>query len=454
MPNTVKCPRCGNEVPQGSLFCNKCGAPLTGQMECPKCHALIPADSIFCPHCHEMVGRQQGGPDAWTQGQQTAEGQDQDGDAGSHRTRNTVIVVLVLAFIAIVVIRNCFFSDNQGNILTGTGDQTEAAMTDDKSKDIFNSTLLSHNMKGDGDRIAYAMNVGNAEGTGGSNTIVGVTFNNNDPQKSYYKLYTLTRNGSDWDIKLSDTRYFVNRQLELDPGVMRAEEVPSIDQINEKYYFYFAYMTLPPSNREGEGTVTLVYYDIATGQLATSLEYAGEVAFGSDGQRQIIARNQPGTTGFLKERLAQHAASIGYLHVPTPEELAAEKAEQEKAAEEAAARAAADSMATASALDEAVQDQVGAERKENPTMHDKTQPMFRNEDFSKKITGPGYVVFLTKDGKVYAFNKNTDKNFVVYSAGDATDIGFEDSGRGIINIRTTRGRIQYDLPNTTSRRVE
>ena len=85
------------------------------------------------------------------------------------------------------------------------------------------------------------------------------------------------------------------------------------------------------------------------------------------------------------------------------------------------------------------------------TSYDKSTPLFKAEDFQSKINSPGYVVFLGKNGVVYAFNKSTDANFVVYAGSSkATQIGFENSEKGLLNIRTANGgRLQYDLVNHT-----
>ena len=51
----MKCPKCGNEAPQGSAFCNQCGTRLGGELACPSCGRMIPANSVFCPKCGKMV---------------------------------------------------------------------------------------------------------------------------------------------------------------------------------------------------------------------------------------------------------------------------------------------------------------------------------------------------------------------------------------------------------------
>ena len=63
-------------------------------------------------------------------------------------------------------------------------------------------------------------------------------------------------------------------------------------------------------------------------------------------------------------------------------------------------------------------------------------------------------MFLCKDGKVYAFNKASNSNFeVTYGGSNATDIGFEDSEKGIINVRTTTGKVQYNLNTHSAKKV-
>ena len=46
---TVKCFKCGAEVPEGSKFCNFCGAALS--MSCPFCGKQVTGDSRFCNYC-------------------------------------------------------------------------------------------------------------------------------------------------------------------------------------------------------------------------------------------------------------------------------------------------------------------------------------------------------------------------------------------------------------------
>lgn len=52
-----RCPICKEEVPAGSMFCNRCGYKLEkdGTVRCSSCGHAIPADSKFCPDCGSRI---------------------------------------------------------------------------------------------------------------------------------------------------------------------------------------------------------------------------------------------------------------------------------------------------------------------------------------------------------------------------------------------------------------
>ena len=49
--NRIFCTNCGNELPIGSKFCNKCGKKIEDDMHCPKCGLNISANDNFCLNC-------------------------------------------------------------------------------------------------------------------------------------------------------------------------------------------------------------------------------------------------------------------------------------------------------------------------------------------------------------------------------------------------------------------
>lgn len=479
--SSITCPNCGHQCPEGSHFCNQCGAsmtPISSEVECPSCHSMIPADSIFCPVCRNMM-KHAAAPEAQNlpektlannqtqhkpinfgvQEENTVQQQSQvvnpitpntntppSGGSGGSSWKTFLIIAAILGFVALFVWVRC--------IRNSKPDRTpeSAAVTNgyntNNSTDIFNRALEEYALKGDGDKIAYALRLMNDQGQP-SDKIMGVTYLSEDAN-SFYRIYTLTKNGSRWEIVQNKQEYINGRRLVFDPAEMRSDEIPSQKNINGKEYFCYAFLNLPQS-MSGNGIVTIGLVDVETGKIATKVNYEGEIVVTSDGQRQIIGRNTTATNGILDSRIKEYAQGIGYLHIPTKEELEEEKkqAEEEAAAKELEGPANADRRwqhDNAGALDAL---ESGEEVHTAVTSYDKNTPLFRAEDFQSKINGPGYVVFLGKNGVVYAFNKSTDANFVVYAGGNkATQIGFENSEKGILNIRTANGtRLQYDLVN-------
>ena len=450
MPD-IKCPHCGSLVPQGSKFCNNCGAPLDQEIQCPHCNSVIPANSVFCPVCHNIVGK---AADAGGDQQQSAPAQ---AGQGQHTTRNTIIILAVLAFVGLIVVKQCFFS--------GSRDVTpdEVSITGDNANnntiDIFNRTLEANNLKGDGDKIAYAMRV--MDKNGKEDKIIGVTYLNDD-QHPFFKIYTLTQNGANWDIKLNKTKYLNGNNLIFDPAELRAgDAIPYSDNINGKNYFYFAYLTVPQKQQGTVGTLTAVLFDIEAGDIVSQIDFNGNIATSSSsGQQELQVTGTSTVNGILATRLKEWASNIGYLHIPTPEEIAAQKAEQEKAAaEKAHADSVARGLINPGAGGESLVDpndlETGEEVKMNVQQYDKSKPLFHADEFSKKVKAPGYTVFLLKNGRVYALSKRSNTNFEVHYGGSgATDIGWEDSERGIINIRTPQGKYQYNLSTNTAKKIE
>jgi len=62
----MRCENCGNESPEGSKFCIKCGREfkISGPDRCPHCGAEILEGTMFCPSC----GRSAAAPEGETGG--------------------------------------------------------------------------------------------------------------------------------------------------------------------------------------------------------------------------------------------------------------------------------------------------------------------------------------------------------------------------------------------------
>ncbi len=52
-PGMVSCPNCKAQIPEGSKFCNNCGAKLNNK--CPNCGASVAQNSSFCSECGQKL---------------------------------------------------------------------------------------------------------------------------------------------------------------------------------------------------------------------------------------------------------------------------------------------------------------------------------------------------------------------------------------------------------------
>lgn len=58
----MRCENCGNESPEGSKFCIKCGKEFQASetAQCPHCGADIAPGTLFCPSCGKSIGAPEG----------------------------------------------------------------------------------------------------------------------------------------------------------------------------------------------------------------------------------------------------------------------------------------------------------------------------------------------------------------------------------------------------------
>ncbi len=197
------------------------------------------------------------------------------------------------------------------------------------------------------------------------------------------------------------------------------------------------------------GRVVLNLYNIDTKQVV-SVNYDGQYQTLDDGQQHIVCAAKKGSSPeytFLNDQVP----SIGILHIKTQDEIDAEKkAEEEKAEEEKAKEMEAPSNSSGKwandNTDAMEQLNNGSEVTLRSAVYDKDQPLFRKNDLKDTKSNGAYMVFLTNGGVVYAYNKSEGKNFVVYAGSPkATNIGFENSEKNILNVRTAKGVIEYNL---------
>ncbi|MBQ0119539.1 MAG: zinc ribbon domain-containing protein [Bacteroidales bacterium] len=511
----MKCPKCGNNVPDGSLFCNQCGTPLKQEINCPSCNNIIPANSVFCPMCGKMVKndmekaetfndrqarlrrereaatavQQPAAPrpvaqplppqpqpqpkpveDPWQVQKATQEtpapdsnyDNDNDNEAqdNSHFKRNVMLGVgiIVSVIILLFLLRMCNGGSDRDRPSTLANDSTSSLTINGQDPlALFNAEMGRSSFMGDGAHTACAVGFPAADGK--EATVMGITFLNEPNNRSFYKIYRMTQNGNSWHLELMDTKYLNGRSLTFDNTELMAGEsqVPRAVQIDGKDYLYFAYKNMPQGAHEGStGRVSLGLFDIHSKDL-TIIDYDGTIKTRDDGRQYIYGKPLQAISSNAARFLKQEAENIKVIYFPTEEEIKAEE-EAREAEEEEKALNDPDNAATKWDVDnnEAI---TSAKSGQEVTTKTKTydKPIFNNDDKHKSIKNSAYTVFSDTKGGVYGFNLDTRKYFVIYkpsSESTPTDIGWADSDNSILNMRTSEGRYQFDLKNNKLKAIQ
>lgn len=479
----MRCQHCGHEVPEGSVFCNRCGYRLNTEITCEYCHQPMPAGSVFCPHCGKAASnamsiasahtaaeqpkavtynqqRQQQQRLAAQQQQRRAENawksqpeeddDDQDGsdDGGKSNFDRNLIIGIVAAVILIALLslmRHC--NSRENDRLEARADS--AALVADSSQDpmaIFNAELSRNNLTDDKAYVGCAIRFASTD-PDTPERIVGVTYKE-DTDRPFVKIYTLTHDGAQWKTELGQTKYFDGRTIIMDNSSLIADamNVPRAVTVDGKQCLYFAFLNHLKGAGEGNnGRVTLCLYDIDAKRL-TTLTYDGQIRARTDGRQYVYCRGPlENTSSSERTFLRQEAASIGAIKVATQEEIDAE--EEAKAKEEEEKALAGEENADAKwdhdNADNMDKLKEGEEVHMKPTQYDK--PIINMKEIKDKLENDRYLVFSDKKGSVVGFNKSSRKYFVIYAGknGPATGISF--NGDNSVLIKTSGGNITYDL---------
>lgn len=453
--SNIICPKCGKANPDSASFCNNCGTPLVPTIGCPHCHQPIPANSVFCPKCGKMVrddmaAGQSAPTNAWgTPAQQPGEAGDGTPDAPkpNNRKRNIIISIAIALFVLLFIVNRCFFS---GNSADGSTDNDSIAATDSTAEDatvIFSRALQDNNQTSDGAIAVYALKVSDDSQTDGPERIVGITCLSNPMSRSFFKIYTVSRNnGSDWALDNAPViRYLNQRAITFDNGALIVDSniVPQVAKIDGKTYFLFAYLDMPQSVGENSvGRVTFGLYNVDSKELKT-YNYDGPVKTRDYGRQYVYAKLVGESTSPEARFVQSQAASVGIIYIPTPEELEAEKQKEEdeklSGADMSVEKWKKDNGDKLTSLD------AGDGVTLSATTYD--TPIFNFDDAKVKKENDRYIAILAKDGHVYGFNKQSRKYFVVYAGDRAADIGFASGNNDEtkLNIKVASGRIVYNL---------
>lgn len=422
--STTRCPNCGNQLPEGSAFCNKCGSRIDMN--------------------EKNYNRDY---EDWSDdGYSRRDSRDERARKNNNITRYVVIGIAILAFLAIFIINKKFFSNNNEdkNIEpVSIVDNSNSAAADALSR-----ALNDYNYVGDGANIIYAMRIPGSE-PGKNDKIIGITQSGKNDD-SFYKLYELVQNGDKWTIDPEHVKQVSTsgRDVSFDTNKLRAgvDMIPQIADIDGKKYFYYAFLSIPKGDTNNKGSVVLNLYDVESRNI-TSATYEGTFQ-NVGGDQSIVCKPASGSSSTVEWMNNQARNFIRILsitdgsddnnkentaevqNVPT-EKPAAPSAVPSAAPKAEDAQAASNGQAQAS---------VGEEK-------DKDSPMFSKDDIVETKQAGNYKVFRLKDGSVVRYDRSTGKNTKIHQGG-AEAIGFEDTEKGILNIRKADGsREQVNLNN-------
>ena len=481
----MRCQHCGHEVPEGSVFCNRCGYRMSNDMACPYCGKQIPATSVFCPACGKAVKeeendgkartstttvsappRQQGMTyneqrraqqqaarqpvNAWQQPERDDDDDDDDDDNGGGRSnfnRNLIIgaILVALAIGLLSLLRHCNSQENDR--LEARADS--AALIADGSQDpmaVLTAELSRNGMTDDKAYTGCAVKFPSTDPET-PERIAGVTYKD-DTDRPFIKLYTLSRDGAQWKTELGQTKYYDGRNIGMDNSSLIADAmyVPRAVDLEGKQYLYFAFLNHLKGAGEGNnGRVTLALYDL-DGKKLTTLTYDGTIKSRTDGRQYVYSRGPLESTNSSERRfLQQEASNIGAIRVATQEEIDAEEEAKAKEEEEKALQGEENADAkwdhdNAENMDKLKE---GEEVKMKSTQYDK--PIINMKDIKDKLENDRYLVFLDNKGSVVGFNKSSRKYFMIYAGknGPASSISF--NGDNSILIKNAGGSMTYDL---------
>ena len=332
----MRCQHCGHEVPEGSVFCNRCGYRLNTEITCEYCHQPMPAGSVFCPHCGKAASnamsiasahtaaeqpkavtynqqrqqqqrlaaqqQQRRAENAWkSQPEEDDDDQDGNDDGGKSNFDRNLIIGIVAAVILIALLslmRHC--NSRENDRLEARADS--AALVADSSQDpmaIFNAELSRNNLTDDKAYVGCAIRFASTD-PDTPERIVGVTYKE-DTDRPFVKIYTLTHDGAQWKTELGQTKYFDCRTIIMDNSSLIADamNVPRAVTVDGKQCLYFAFLN--HLKGAGEGNNGRDGFDGA--------RYRNVVATYLHGP--LLAKNPEIADWLIEKALARRAAENG-----------------------------------------------------------------------------------------------------------------------------------------------
>lgn len=259
--STITCPNCGNSLPEGSAFCNKCGSPI--------------------PQASTSHSNQD---DDWkSERTSKLEQRSQKNKSNNNLLKYIIIGVAVAAFGILFYITRCSSKSEKNPQAVSIIDDSAAACADTLSR-----ALNDYNYVSDGARIVYALRA-NGSQPGVNDVIIGITQLTSKADDSFYKIYKLVKTNGKWTIdpehikKISTAGYDVT----FDQNKLRAghDIIPQMVEIAGKKYFFYAFMQNPTGDLS-RAQVVMNMYDVES-RAVTTATYEG--AFENiNGEQRIV----------------------------------------------------------------------------------------------------------------------------------------------------------------------
>lgn len=434
--SNIKCPNCGNILPQGSSFCNKCGSRLDSE-----------------------GGRYNNDYDDWHNDNQSRNNRKNSGS--SDKTKYVLIAIGVLAFLAIVFISKKYYGGNRQK-----EEVQQVSIVDNSNSaaaDALQRALNENNYVGDGASIVYAMRISGTE-PGVNDKIIGIT-QLSKGEDSFYKLYELVQNGDKWSIDPDHIKQVPTngREVTFDQNKLKAgvDMIPQVRDIDGHKYFFYAFLSTPKGDdTSNSGSVVLNLYDIETRNI-TSATYEGTFQ-NVNGEQAIVCKPASGSSEAVKWMNEQARNFIRILSISGSDQEEKKESRNDETATTQENKPAATTEAKPAPTNEPKKENTASTTTESTTAatpstpstpasvgeeKDKDSPMFSKDEIVETKQAGNYKVFRLKDGSVVRYDRSTGKNTKIHQGG-AEAIGFEDTEKGILNIRKADGsREQVNLNN-------
>lgn len=460
-----KCPKCGNMLPAGAVYCGKCGASLlAGMRKCPECHRFVPAKSVFCPLCGKMIRNdfapepvvtepsteekermvaeevekqpeKEGKPVVNISREEIADYKHTSSKSSGRKNRFislALVLVIVVLVIAVYDWSNGGISpvDGQGqNLAGGLSQPRMAGMSMDEAAEIYKSVAMSHNDTESQFGIASYSN------QRGKERIVGIDFGSDGKHRSHYRIMELVRLNEEWRGLGEVVKNIDGGSMIFDRDVLgiAGENIPRIMELDGKLYFYFVYLVVPFKENAYDGDCHLMpsLYNIETKDvIQADFVCRPVVRNGSQMYRgKLTGSRETPEFKFLSKELS----SYSIIYRPTAEDIEAE------APENAVKKWTADNE---KALQE-LKDVGVASTTFAITRYD--SPLFSRNDVDTEsfVESGDYMYYVTHAGAVFGYNRSTHEFFIAYVDVNGNKPVIDINPDGLLHV--TAGDVNFDF---------